>query len=106
MNENNVKEVTEEIRGLADDELTGVVEKWLETMRAEGLKMGARYISAAVHSIIKRHLEKTAKPSLRDYKRCIEDIIILIAMQLQQENTQQNDLEEATEEDANDGTAE
>jgi hypothetical protein len=53
--------------------------------------MGASYISAAVYSIIQKHVYKKEKASLRDYKRCIADIsdIINKQLQMQQDETVQ-----------------
>lgn len=107
MAETNMKEVVAEIKDATEDELREVVEKWFESTRAQGMKIGAKLISAAVFGVIKNHLKKKSKPSLRDYQRCIDEIIEIISVQL----TQQNDSEEieqnnTTEENVNDGTAE
>ena len=102
MADTNMKEVVEEIKGVTEDELKEVIEKWFESTRTDGMKIGAKLISAAVFGVIKEHLKKKSKPSLRDYQRCIDRIIEIISVQL----TQQNDSEEVTEESANDGTAE
>lgn len=102
--ETNMKEVIEEIKGASEDDLKKVIEQWFESTRTQGLKIGAQYISAAIFSIIQKHLKKKAKPSLRDYQRCIDEIIRIISVQL----TVQNDLEtdEVVEENGNDGTTE
>jgi hypothetical protein len=102
--ETNMKEVVEEIKGATEDELREVIEKWFESTRTQGLKIGAQFISAAVFGAIKKHLKKSGKPSLRDYQRCVDEIIGIISVQL----TQQNDSEEneVIEENKNDGTAE
>lgn len=104
MVEIDMKDVVEEVKGATEDELKEVIEKWFESTRTQGLKIGAKYISAAIFSIIKKHLKKKAKPSLRDYQRCIDEIVNIISVQL----TQQNDLEEneTVEENINDETAE
>lgn len=109
MAETNMKEVVEEIKGATEDELREVIEKWFESTRTQGMKIGAQYISAAIFGVIQKHIKKQtgSKPSLRDYQRCTDRIIEIISVQL----TQQNDSEEAeqnstTEENANDGTAE
>ena len=88
--ETNVKEVVEEIRGADEETLQSTIEKWFETTRTSGMKLGAKFISAAVFGVIQKHLQKKAKPSLRDYQRAIDEIIKIIAVQL----TEQNDLEE------------
>lgn len=104
MEDTNMKEVVEEIKGATEDELKEVMEEWFRQTRTAGMKIGAQYISAAIFGVIKKHIKKGAgaKPSLRDYQRCVEGISEIISVQL----TQQNDSEEVTEEEVNDGTAE
>lgn len=104
MAEENIKEVIEEIKGADEETLRSTVEKWFESTRTSGMKLGAQYISAAIFGIIQKHLKKKAKPSLRDYQRCMDEIIRIISVQL----TTQNDSEETevAEETTNDGTAE
>lgn len=92
----NIKEVIEEIKGADEDELTKIIEKWAETTRTWGLKIGARLISAAVFSAIQKHLKKKTKPSLRDYQRAVDEIIKIISVQLA---TKQNDSKEENEND-------
>ena len=98
MAEENIKEVIEEIRGADDETRQSTIEKWFESTRTDGMKLGAKFIAAGVFGIIQKHLQKKAKPSLRDYQRTIDEIIKIIAVQL----TTQNDLKE----NENDGTAE
>lgn len=93
----NISEVTEEIRNASEEELRKVMEDWYERTRTDGLKIGAKMMSAVIYDKIQKHLKKASKPSLRDYQRCIDDILKLISVQL----TQQNDLA-PTEEVAND----
>lgn len=102
--ETNMKEVIEEIKNADEDELKKVIEQWFETTRTAGMKLGAKFISAAIFGVIKKHTKKTGKVSLRDYQRCIDEIIKIIAVQL----TEQNDSKEniVTEEVSNDGTTE
>lgn len=102
--ETNMKEVIEEIKNSDEDELKKVVEQWFETTRTTGMKLGAKLISAAIFGVVKKHTKKAGKVSLRDYQRCIDEIIKIIAVQL----TEQNDSEEniVTEEISNDGTTE
>ena len=88
--ETNIQEVVEEIRSADEETLQSTIEKWFETTRTDGMKLGAKMISAAVFGIIKKHLKKKAKPSLRDYQRAIDEIAQIIAIQF----TEQNDLEE------------
>ena len=101
MAEENIKEVIEEIQGADEETLRSTIEKWFESTRTSGIKIGAQYMSAAIFGVIQKHIKKKtgAKPSLRDYQRCTDEIIKIISVQL---NTQQNDLEE----NENDGTAE
>ena len=96
--ETNIKEVVEEIQNATEDELRQVIEKWFEQTRTQGLKIGASYMSAAIFNVIQKHLQKKAKPSLRDYQRATEDILKIITVQL----TKQND----SEDNENDGTTE
>lgn len=109
MAETNMKEVVKEIQSATEDELKELIEGWFDKTRTDGMKIGAKYISAAIFGVIQKHIKKKAgaKPSLRDYQRCIDGIKEIIAVQL----TQQSDLEETEqdnveEENANDGTAE
>ena len=92
MTEENVKEVIEEIKGVDEETLRSTIEKWLESMRTAGMKIGAQYMSAGIFGIIQKHIKKKtgAKASLRDYQRCIDEIIKIISVQL----TPQNDSEE------------
>ena len=97
--ETNIKEVVEEIRNADEEQLTKTIEQWFERTRTQGMKIGATYLSAAVYGTIEKHLKKSTSPSLRDYKRCIDDIIRIVSVQLKQ-STQQNDSE--VEENEND----
>lgn len=95
----NMSEVISEIKNATEDELREVITKWFEQTRTSGMKIGAQYISAAIFGVIKKHLKKTSTPSLRDYKRCIDEISGIIAVQLATQNT-------VEEENDNDGDAE
>lgn len=103
--ETNIKEAVEEIRASDEESLQKVIEDWFERTRTQGLKIGAQYISAAVFGVISKHIVKKAKPSLRDYKRCVDEIVKIISVQLKQQTTEQND-SEIEKENVNDGTAE
>ena len=96
--ETNIQEVIKEIRGADEETLQSTIEKWFESTRTDGMKLGAKFISAAVFGIIQKHLKKKAKPSLRDYQRAMDEIIKIISTQL----TEQND----SEENEDDGTTE
>lgn len=92
--ETNMKEVVEEIKGATEEELKEVIEKWFESTRTQGMKIGAQYISAAIYGVIQKNIAKNTKPSLRDYKRCIDGIMKIISVQLAQQNNtkEQNDI--------------
>ena len=100
MAEENIKEVIEEIRGTDEETLRSTIEKWFESTRTAGMKIGAQFMSAAIFGVIEKHIKKKtgAKASLRDYQRCIDEIIKILSVQL----TPQND----SEENNNDGTVE
>ena len=104
MAEENIKEVIEEIKEADEETLRSTVEKWFESTRTTGMKLGAQYISAGIFGIIQKHLKKKAKPSLRDYQRCMDEIIRIISVQLTVQNDSETD--EIVEETTNDGTAE
>jgi O-acetyl-ADP-ribose deacetylase (regulator of RNase III) len=93
-----VAEVVEEIKNATEEDLKETIEKWFESTRTSGMKIGAQYISAGIFGIIQKHIKKKAKPSLRDYQRCMDEIIQVISVQL----IKQNDSEEVS----NDGTTE
>ena len=98
----NMADVVNEIKGASEDELREVVERWFEQTRTSGMKIGAAFISAAVYGAIEKNLQKNSKPSLNDCRRAVKRIIEIVSIQLNQQETAQNDLEEV----ANDGTAE
>lgn len=100
MDEQNkvIEEAIAELQGADETKLKEVIEKWFESTRNQGLKIGAGYISAAVAGVMQKHLKKGKDASLRDYKRMTEDIWKIVSVQL---STQQNDLE-----NKDDGTAE
>jgi formate dehydrogenase maturation protein FdhE len=97
MEQNTIQEVVEEIKSAKDQELQDTIKKWFEQTRNQGMKIGAGYISAAVIGVMEKHLKKGKDASKRDLERCIRDIYKIASIQL----TQQNDLENKT----NDGTA-
>ena len=99
MTENtNMSEVIEEIKSASEEELRKVIEGWYETTYTDGLRKGAYLIASAVMGKMQKHLDKPGKLSLRDHERCIADIKKMLVVQL----TQQNDLEEGSEEIADD----
>lgn len=90
MEENrNMTEAIEEIKNASEEELKKVIEEWYDKTRTDGLKIGARYIAAAVMGKIQKHLDKPGKPTLRDHERCVADIKKMLVVQL----TEQNDSE-------------
>ena len=105
MAEANIKEAVKEIKESDEESLQKCIEDWFERTRTQGLKLGAHYISAAIFGVISKHIIKKVKPSLRDYKRCIDEIIKIVSVQLKQQDTQQND-SETEKENTNDGTME
>ena len=92
--ETNIKEAVKEIKASDEESLQKVIEDWFERTRNQSIKIGAQYISAAIFGVIQKNIVKKAKPSLRDYKRMTEEIIKIVSVQLKQETTEQNDLEE------------
>ena len=94
MTEVNIKEAVKEIKESDEESLQKVIEDWFEKTRNQSIKIGAQYISAAIFGVIQKNIVKKAKPSLRDYKRMTEEIIKIVSVQLRQQNTEQNDLEE------------
>ena len=101
MEQTNMSDVVSEIKGATEEDLKNVIKKHFEAVRTQGMKIGAFYISAAVSNAITKNI-KTG--SLRDHQRAIKSIMDIVSVQLQQQETVQNDLD--TEEISNDGTAE
>ena len=91
--EAKVAEAVSELKSADEEKLREVVDKWFESTRTDGLRIGASMISTAVYAIIKKHLVKTSKPSLNDYRRAIKEIEALIQKQLDNQ-TQQNNYKE------------
>ena len=90
--ERNIKEVVEEIKASDEESLQKVIEEWFERTRTQGLKIGAQYISVAIFGAIQKNIVKKERPSLRDYKRCIDEIIKIISAQLTQQNDSEMDI--------------
>ena len=95
----NMSEVISEIQNATEDDLREVIEKWFDKTRTSGMKIGAQYISAAIFGVMKKHLKKASAPSLRDYKRCVDEIVGIISVQLAEQT-------DVVEENENDDTAE
>lgn len=104
MEENtNMTEVVSEIKRASEEELRKVIEKWFESTRTQGMKIGAQFISAGVYGAIQKNLKKGSQSSLRDYQRAIKRIVEIVSVQL----TEQNDSEKVViEENKDDGTTE
>ena len=82
----NLSEVIKEVKNANEEELKQVVEQHFEVVRTAGMKVGATYISAAIYGVINKHIKTAEKPSLRDYKRCMDDILKVISVQLTPQN--------------------
>ena len=100
MGENlDIKNVVEEIKGADEETLRSTIEKWFESTRTSGMKIGAQLISAAVFQTIKNHTKKAGKVSLRDYERMTADIINIISVQLTEQNDSKENIVEETSDD-------
>ena len=58
--ETKVAETVSELKSADEEKLREVVEKWFESTRTDGIRIGASMISTAVYAIIKKHLVKTS----------------------------------------------
>ena len=92
---NNMSEIIDEVKNASEEDLKKIIEQHFDAVRIQGMKIGAGYISAAVHGAIMKNLKKGANSSLRDHQRAIKAIEDVVSVQL----TQQNDLDVAIEED-------
>lgn len=99
MEETNIKKAIEEIKNTNEDELRKVIEQWFESTRTAGMQIGAKFISAGIFGVIQKHIKKKAKPSLRDYQRCIDEIIKIISVQLTTQNSSEQSVTEETSND-------
>jgi hypothetical protein len=81
----NISEVAQEIKNADEDKLRQTIEDHFSSVRTQGMKIGATYISAAVYDAINKNI-KTG--SLRDYQRAIKAVQDIISVQLKQEITQ------------------
>ena len=105
MEENtNVMKAIEEIKGADEEQLKKVIEDWFESMRTQGMKIGAQFIAAAVMGAINKNLKNGMNSSHRDFERAIKRIFEIVSVQLKQKETLQNDLN--VEDATNDGAAE
>lgn len=90
-----IEDVVKELKSSSEEDLKKIIEKWFESTRTEGLKIGAKYISTAVLVTINKHIGKP-NASLRDYKRMTDELIKIVSVQLKAE---QNDSEKTVEDD-------
>ena len=49
MEETKMTDVVKEIKGATEEDLKAVIEKWFESTRTAGMKIGATYLAAAVY---------------------------------------------------------
>lgn len=86
-----VPAVVDEIKDIKDDELLEkTIKDWYEKTRTQGMRLGAQMICVAGEDILKKHLTKKSKPSLRDYERATAELIKLFSVPLKQSVTEQN----------------
>lgn len=102
MEETKMSDVISEVRAASEEELRKVIEKWFESTRTQGMKIGANYIAVAVYDAIDKNLKNGMDSSHRDFQRAIKRILEIVSVQLKQKETQQNDSEEVVD----DGTTE
>lgn len=103
MEENTkVSEAISEIKNADEESLRKIIEDWLERTRADGMKIGAYFVSAAVAGAIEKNLKDGMKSSHRDFERAIKRVLEIVSVQLKQEETIQNDSEQVVEEEPND----
>lgn len=86
----NISEAISEVKEASEEDLKATIERWFESVRTQGLKIGASFISAAVYAEIQKHTNKASKVTLRDYERMTASIKKIVSKQL----TEQNDSEE------------
>lgn len=94
--EKNIAKAVEEVKAASEEDLKKVIEDWFEKTHLQGLKTGASFISAAVYEEIRKHTNKAAKVTLRDYQRMTTGILNIVTKQLV---TEQNDLKEVKAKD-------
>lgn len=99
----DMSKAVEELKNASEKELREVIEKWFESTRNQGMKIGANYIAIAVYDAIQKNLKNGMSSSHRDFERAIKKVLEIVSVQLKRKETQQNDLAEA---EINDGTAE
>lgn len=69
-----------------ESEQTKVIKEAAENMakkiRNDAMAYGARMMCSVILQIIDKHLNQPAKVSLRDYKRCITEIVTVVSVPL------------------------
>ena len=95
-----INEAIAELKNADETKLKETIEKWFESTRTSGMKIGAKFISAAIAGTIKKHLKKGKDSSKRDFERCISDIEKIIVVQLTEQNDSEDDNDRATKENS------
>lgn len=87
-----VPAVVDEIKDIQNDDelLTNTIKDWYEKTRTQGMRLGAQMICVAGEDILKRHLTKKNKPSLRDYERATTELVKLFSVPLKNITEQNN----------------
>lgn len=93
-----VTEAVSELKNADEDSLKAVIEKWFETTRTQGLKIGANMICGAIANVIAVQVKSKPNPSKRDYERAIKEITRIISVPLKNSETEQNNGEENEQE--------
>ena len=87
-----VPAVVDEIKDIQNDDelLKNTIKDWYEKTRTQGMRLGAQMICVAVEDILKKHLTKKSKPSLRDYERATAELVKLFSVPLKNITEQNN----------------
>ena len=86
MDQNNISNITNELeQANGSVEIETVIKEWYEKIHTQSLKLGAKYISAAIMGAMQKHLHKEGKVTLRDYKRMTDDISKIIAVPIKKQ---------------------
>ena len=89
-----MEDIQNALPDINDDKVKQVIHDWYDKTYNSGLKTGAKYMAIGAASIMKKNLEKNVKPTLRDYKRCIQELSDFFEVQLR---TQQNENKKETD---------
>lgn len=83
--------LTDKVKNIDNnEELKTVIKDWFEKTRTQGMRLGAQMICVAGEDILKRHLTKKTKPSLRDYERATAELVKLFSVPLKNITEQNN----------------